>query len=183
MKILLVTAGYSIFEAKGQLNSYLTYLSEKNLTKKGHEVKTSDVTKDTWNVDQEVEKILWAETIIYIMPIMWFNMPVPMVKWLNEVLLYEKTFLITEDYGEGGQVPADQFMIVTTSHLKNSDLGKGFVLKNATHIDDLLQPLIYTNTYLSIRDQIPTFHAGDVLVGDTSWIEQAYQEHLNAYFK
>lgn len=182
MKILLVTAGYSIFEAKGQLNSYLAYLSEKNLTKKGHEIKTSDVTKDTWNVDQEVEKILWAETIIYITPIMWFNMPAPMVKWLNEVLLYEKTFLITEDYGEGGQVPADQFMIVTTSHLKSSDLGKGFVLKNATHIDDLLRPLIYTNTYLSIRDQIPTFHAGNVLVGDTSWIEQAYQEHLNTHF-
>jgi uncharacterized DUF497 family protein len=110
-------------------------------------------------VDREVGKILWAETIIYITPIMWFNMPAPMVKWLDEVLLYEKTFIITEEYGEGGQVPADKFMIVTTSNLKSSDLGKGFVLKNAPHIDDLLRPLIYTNTYLSIRDQIPTFHA------------------------
>ena len=63
---------------------------------------------------------------------MWFNMPAPMVKWLDEVLLYEKTFIITEEYGEGGQVPADKFMIVTTSNLKSSDLGKGFVLK--THL-------------------------------------------------
>jgi hypothetical protein len=46
------------------------------------------------------------------------------LKWL-------KTFVITDEYGEGGQVPADKFMIVTTSNMKSNDLGKGFVLKNA----------------------------------------------------
>ena len=163
MNILVVTAGYSIFDAKGQLNSFLAYLTEKNLTEKGHNVKISDVTKDTWSVDREVVKLLWAETVIYVTPIMWFNMPAPMVRWLDEVLVYEKTFIITEEYGEGGQVPADNFMIVTTSNLKNSDLGKGFVLKDAPHIDDVLQPLIMTNNYLSIRNQIPTFHAGNVI--------------------
>ena len=182
MKVLLVTAGYSIFDAKGQLNSFLAYLTEKNLTDKGYEVKISDVTKDTWNVDREVAKLLWAETVIYITPIMWFNMPAPMVRWLDEVLLYEKTFIITDDYGEGGQVPADNFMIVTTSNMKSSDLGKGHVLKNAPHIDDVLQPLIMTNNYLSIRNQIPTFHAGNVIAGDTDWIEPAYEDHLNAHF-
>jgi hypothetical protein len=45
-------------------------------------------------------------------------------------------------------VPANKFMIVTTSNIKSNDLGKGFVLKNASHIDDLLQPLIMTNHYL-----------------------------------
>jgi hypothetical protein len=39
-----------------------------------------------------------------------------LVKWLGEVLMYEKTFVITDEYGEGGQVPADKFMIVTTSN-------------------------------------------------------------------
>ncbi len=183
MKTLLVTAGYSIFDAKGQLNSYLAYLTESHLTKKGHEVKISDVTKDTWDVDREVAKLLWADTIIYVMPIMWFNMPAPLVEWLAKVLLYKKTFVITEEYGEGGQVPADKFMIVATSIMKSSDLGTRFVLKDAHHIDDLLRPLIYTNTYLSIRDQIPTFHAGDVIAGDTSWIEAAYQEHLDTHFQ
>lgn len=183
MNILVVTAGYSIFDAKGQLNGFLAHLTEKNLAGKGHKVKISDVTKDTWNADREVEKLLWAETIIYITPIMWFNMPAPLVKWFDEVLLYEKTFVITDEYGEGGQVPADNFMVVTTSNMKSSDLGKGFVLKDAPHIDDVLQPLIMTNNYLSIRNQIPTFHAGDVIAGDTNWIESAYEKHLNTYFK
>jgi len=182
MKTLIVTAGYSLFDAKGQLNSYLAYLTERQLTAKGHKVKISDTIKGSWNVDREVEKLLWAENIIYIMPIMWFNMPAPMVKWLDLVLLYEKTFVITDDYGEGGQVPADKFMIVVTSNLKNSDLGKGVVLKNALHIDDVLQPLIMTNQYLSIREQLPTFHAGDVIAGDTSWIEEAYVKHLDEQF-
>ena len=69
MNILLVTAGYSIFDAKGQLNSFLAYLTESELTAKGYTVKVSDVTKDTWDVDREVAKILWAETIIYITPL------------------------------------------------------------------------------------------------------------------
>ena len=47
---------------------------------------------------------------------MWFNMPAPMVKWLDEVLLYEKKFIITEEYGEGGQLPADKFMMC--NHIK-----------------------------------------------------------------
>lgn len=183
MNILVVSAGYSIFDAKGQLNGFLTYLTDKNLSRKGHKVKFSDVTKDTWSVDREVDKLLWADIIIYIMPIMWFNMPAPMVKWLGEVLVYKKTFIITDEYGEGGQVPADNFMIVTTSNMKASDLGKGFVMKDTAHIDGVLQPLIMTNNYLSIRNQIPTFHAGDVIAGDTSWIKPAYEKHLDDYIK
>lgn len=181
MNILVVTAGYSIFDAKGQLNGFLAYLTDKDLSARGHRVKFSDVTRN-WNTSREVDKLLWADTIVYIMPIMWFNMPAPMVRWLDEVLIYKKTFIITETYGEGGQVPADRFMIVTTSNLKKSDLGKGFVLKNAPHIDNVLQPLIMTNHYLSIRNQIPTFHADDVVAGDTGWIEAAYIEHLNTHF-
>jgi len=183
MNILVVTAGYSIFDAKGQLNSFLAYLTEKTLTEKGHKVKISDVTKDTWSVDRELAKLLWAETIIYITPIMWFNIPAPLVKWFDEVLLYEKTFVITDEYGEGGQVPAENFMVVTTSNMKSSDLGKGAVLKDAPHIDDVLQPLIMTNNYLSIRNQLPTFHADNVIAGDTAWIESAYLKHLNDHIK
>ena len=181
MNVLIVTAGYSIFDAKGQLNGFLAYLTEKNLSAKKHTIKISDTTKD-YTVDREVEKLLWADTIIYILPIMWFNMPAPMVKWLDEVLVYKKTFVITEEYGEGGQLSADNFMIVATSNMKSSDLGKGFVMKNTPHIDGVLQPLIMTNHYLNVRNQLSTFHAGDVIAGDTSWIEASYLDHLNAQF-
>jgi hypothetical protein len=73
-------------------------------------------------------------------------------------------------------------MIATTSNLRKSDLGKGCVLKKAAHIDDLFQPLIMTNNYLSIRDQLPTFHADNVINGDTSWIKSAYLDHLDKHF-
>lgn len=179
--VLIVTAGYSIFDAKGQLNGFLAYLSEKRLSAKGYEVKVSDTVKD-WNVDREVEKLLWADTIIYIMPIMWFNMPAPMVKWLDEVLVYKKTFVITPEYGEGGQLSANNFMIVATSNMKRSDLGNGFVLKDAQTIDDVLQPLIMTNHYLSVRHQIPTFHADNVIAGSTDWIAASFTEHLDKHF-
>lgn len=181
MKVLIVSAGYKIFDAKGQLNGFLAYLTESHLKANGYQVKSSDVTKD-WDVERELEKLLWAEVIIYVTPLMWFNLPAPMVRWLDEVLVYNKTFVITPEYGEGGRVPADKFMIVATSNLKSSDLGKGFVLKDAPHIDDLMRPLIQTNYYLSIREKIPTFHAGDVVAGDTTWIKDAYMKHLEQHF-
>ncbi|WP_374972464.1 NAD(P)H-dependent oxidoreductase [Spongiibacter marinus] len=181
MKILVVTAGYSIFDAKGQLNSYLGFLTEDKLSSLGHDIKFSDTTK-SWSVDRELEKLLWAECIIYILPIMWFNMPAPMIRWLDEVLIYNKTFVITPEYGEGGKVPAQKFMIVTTSNMKKSDLGNCHVLRNSLHIDDVLQPLIMTNNYLSIREQIPTFHADNVIAGPTSWIKPKYEEHLETHF-
>jgi len=74
-------------------------------------------------------------------------------------------------------------MVVATSNMKKSDLGKGHVLKNAKHIDDVLQPLIMTNNYLSVRNQLPTFHADNVIAGDTSWIEDAYMKHLDVHIK
>jgi hypothetical protein len=58
MNILLVTAGYSIFDAKGQLNGFLSYLTDKTLSEKGHKVKISDVTKETLNMDRELDKLL-----------------------------------------------------------------------------------------------------------------------------
>jgi len=182
MNVLIITGGYSIFDAKGHLNAFLAYLTEKNLSTKGYEVKFSDTTKDTYDADIEVDKLLWAETIIYITPIMWFNLPAPMVEWLDRVLQYKKTFVITKEYGEGGQLLANNFMIVATSNMKSSDLDKGHVLKYASHIDDILQPLIMTNNYLNVRNQLPTFHADNVIAGDTLWIEETYVKHLDKHF-
>ena len=42
--------------------------------------------------------------------------------------------------------------------------------------------MVVTNHYLSIREQIPTFHADNVIAGDTGWIEAAYIEHLDTHF-
>jgi putative NADPH-quinone reductase len=42
--------------------------------------KDSQTVKDfveTLDMDRELDKLLWADAIIYIMPIMWFNMPAP----------------------------------------------------------------------------------------------------------
>ena len=50
MNILVVTGGYSIFDTKGQLNGFLAHLTEKNLSDKGHKVKFSDTTKDTYAI-------------------------------------------------------------------------------------------------------------------------------------
>ncbi len=73
--------------------------------------------------------------------------------------------------------------VVTTSKHEKQRSGKRFVLKDAPHIDDVLQPLIMTDNYLSVRNQTPIFHADNVIAGDTAWIESTYEKHLNTHFK
>lgn len=182
MKTLIVSAGLILYGAKGQLNRHLTDLTQTTLKELGYDLKFSDTTS-AWNMETELAKLLWADIVIYITPIMWFNIPSSLSRWLEEVLVYGKTFGGAREYGEGGLVPASKFMIVATSNLKSSNLGSGFVLRNIPHIDNILQPLILTNLYLSIRIKIPTFHADDVVFGDTSWIEDSFKNHLIKYFE
>lgn len=182
MKTLIVSAGQILYGAKGQLNRHLTDLTHATLKELGYDIKFSDATS-AWTVETELAKLLWADVVIYITPIMWFNIPSSLARWLEEVLVYGKAFAGAKEYGEGGLVPASKFMIVATSNLKSSNLGSGFVLRNTPRIDSLLQPLILTNVYLSIRNQVPTFHADDVVFGDTSWIEDSFRNHLIKNFE
>ncbi len=59
------------------------------------------------------------------------NMSAPMVKWLGEVLVYKPAFIITDEYGEAGQVPANNFMIVMSILNKRLD-SPNSVKKKAT---------------------------------------------------
>ncbi len=69
-------------------------------------------------------------------------------------------------------------MLVVTSNMKASDLGACPVLENYQHIDDVLVQPILTNRYLGLREQWPTFHADNVIAGDTSHLEQNFIAHL-----
>jgi len=131
-----------------------------------------------WNIEEEIEHLHWADAIVYHFPIWWFGAPALLKEYFDEVLQHRKTFLITDIYGEGGQLGGKAFMLVVTSNMKASDLGACPVLEQYQHIDDVLVQPILTNHYLGLREQWPTFHADNVIAGDTSHLEQDFIAHL-----
>ena len=183
MNILVITANQVLYAAEGKMNEILSGVTKNFFKEGGHTVLISDIGDGKWDINEEVSKLKQADIIIYHHPMWWFNMPNILKKYLDEVLLYNETFVITEVYGEGGQLQNKKFMVTVTSNMKKSDLGTAPILKKYHSIDDILVPLIITNQYLGIREQIPTFHADDIIKGDTTNTTDVYLAHLQQQFK
>ncbi len=177
MNILLIKANPKLYAAKGELNSDLCKISKKLLSRK-HTIVTSDIAEGEWDINKEVSKLKQADLIIYHFPLWWFGIPSVLKRYFDEVLLHKETFLITDIYGEGGQLLNKKFMLTVTSNMKKSDLGSAPILKSYHCIDDILTQITLTNKYLGIRKQLDTFHADDVVNGDTSNVSTAYELHL-----
>ena len=103
-----------------------------------------------------------------------------MKKYFDEILVNGKTYRIADVYGEGGQLTGKSLMIAATTNVKKSDLGTVPMLERYRSVDDLLTPLILTNYYVGIKGQLPTFHADDVVRGDTSGVLKNFEAHLKS---
>nr|WP_315982515.1 NAD(P)H-dependent oxidoreductase [Aliamphritea spongicola] len=72
--ILIINAHHPYPFAEGSLNSALVRLAEEILHSKGHHTRVVDISAG-WDVDQELENHLWADTIIVQSPVNWMSVP------------------------------------------------------------------------------------------------------------
>lgn len=56
------------------MNQYLNDIAYDHLKSLGHDVKLT-IVDDDYNIDDEIQKWLWADTIIYQMPGWWMGPP------------------------------------------------------------------------------------------------------------
>ena len=65
--ILLVNGAKTFAHSNGQLNDTLTELAQEVLSGLGHQVQVTRADSE-YDAKAEVEKFLWADTVIYQMP-------------------------------------------------------------------------------------------------------------------
>ena len=179
MNIMLIKANQALYASKGVLNDALFQMS-CNILGEHHQIQVTDTATGLWDVDDEIHKLKRADAIVYHFPLWWFGLPHLLKKYFDEVLVYGKTYRIADVYGEGGQLTGKSFMIAVTTNVKKSDLGTVPMLERFRSVDDLLAPLILTHYYVGIKGQLPTFHADDVVRGDTSLVLKNYEAHLKS---
>lgn len=85
-KILLINGKKEFGHSKDALNQYLNDIAYDHLKSLGHDVKLT-IVDDDYNIDDEIQKWLWADTIIYQMPGWWMGPPWIIKKYIDEVLL------------------------------------------------------------------------------------------------
>lgn len=124
-KIFIINAGLRFAHSGGEFNKTLTSWSIDYFEKeKGYEVKYTDLNTD-YDPNEEVQKFVWADVIIYHTPIWWFQVPNGFKKYIDEVFtaghqngIYfsdgRRSANPTRNYGTGGLLQGRKYMLTTT---------------------------------------------------------------------
>lgn len=170
-KILLLNGSKSFSHSKGGLNSFLVQVAADTLVAKQHEVKITKIDSG-YDVEDEVEKYLWADLIIYQMPGWWMGLPWIMKKYVDEVFttghgkLYANDGRSKDDpsqkYGSGGLLKGKKYMLSITW---NTPL-EGFMDKDqffhGLGVDGVFLPFHKANQFLAL-ESLKTFSCYDVM--------------------
>ncbi|WP_214473986.1 NAD(P)H-dependent oxidoreductase [Mesorhizobium sp. dw_380] len=125
-------------------------------SKKGFEADTL-----TGDVKAEIEKLLWADTLILQFPLWWFAMPAILKGWVDRVFAYGFAYGVGEHsdqrwgdrYGEGTLAGKRAMLIVTAGGWEEHYTARGI---NGP-MDDLLFPINHGILYYPGYDVLPPF--------------------------
>ncbi|MDD9266216.1 NAD(P)H-dependent oxidoreductase [Paenibacillus sp. GCM10023248] len=113
MKNILIINGHQKYgSSEGKLNQTLVD-SMVSLLQENNSVKTTTLQKG-YSVEEEQQKFIWADTIIYQTPIYWFSVPGLLKTYMDEVFAYGLFFKGADQYGRGGLLTNKTYMLSTT---------------------------------------------------------------------
>ena len=127
MKNALIVYAHQFYEgfSEGKLNRAMFDVARETLEEAGYEVKLTEIEKG-YDVNEEVEKHLWADLIITQSPVFWFGIPWLYKKYVDEVFtagLVQQNMLIDDgrtrkdpnkQYGTGGKMQGKKYMLSLT---------------------------------------------------------------------
>lgn len=120
MKVLLVN-GYEFWESSpGLLNATLVKQAKTWCEKRGYIVKYT-IVDQAYDEEEEVQKILWADVIIYFSPVYWMSITSKLKSYFDHVYAKGRGRLFKNDgrddggqYGSGGLLQSKKYILVTT---------------------------------------------------------------------
>lgn len=191
MKILIIDGHKEFGVAKGQLNKTLVDYAEKSLKEKGHEVKVTVIDSE-YDPKAEVEKLVWADVLLWQFPIWWFGTPWHVKKYLDEVFFFAHGILWSGDgrtrkdpskkYGDGGLAQGKKFMLSFTWNAPIESLTDPNQFFKGQGADSVHGPIIKSHEFCGMT-QIPSFQINDVVKNtDFPAFIKNYEAHLTKYF-
>lgn len=179
MKKIFVINGGKIFAHSGGLfNKSLldldkTYFTETN----GFELKFTDINSP-YNLQEEIDKYLWADVIIYHFPIWWMNMPYALKEYIDKVFtaghrkgLYYSDGRKAENpninYGTGGLLQGKHYMATTSWNAPETAFTLPGEFFKETPVDEgILFGFHRMNEFLALK-ALPSLHFHDVEKNNT----------------
>ncbi|WP_150466018.1 NAD(P)H-dependent oxidoreductase [Francisella sp. SYW-2] len=166
-------------------------IAEKHLKSSGHDVKVT-VIDDGYDIDEEIQKWLWADTVIYQMPGWWMGPPWIVKKYIDEVFTTGHGVMYASDgrsrhdaskkYGSGGLLQGRTYMFSLTWNAPLEAFVEKDQLFEGVGVDGVYLHFHKAHKFIGMKG-LPTFIANDV-IKDPKIEEYAenYKKHLSLVF-
>ena len=189
--ILLINGAKTFAHSNGQLNDTLTELAQEVLSDLGHQVQVTRADSE-YDAKAEVEKFLWADTVIYQMPGWWMGAPWTVKKYIDDVFTEVHGSLYVNDgrsradaskkYGSGGLIHDKNYMLSLTWNAPMDAFNDAEQFFHGVGVDGVYLPFHKANQFLGMQT-LPTFIVNDVIKAPEVEAYMAqYRDHLTQVF-
>ncbi|QYM97535.1 NAD(P)H-dependent oxidoreductase [Dickeya ananatis] len=189
--VLIINAGKAFGHSKGELNRTLTDVAATFLRDKGRQVRVTTVD-DGYDIEQEVQNILWADAIIYQMPGWWMGAPWTLKKYIDEVFTAGHGSLYASDgrtrtdaskkYGSGGLLQGKHYLLSLTWNAPLEAFIDPDQFFHGVGVDGVYLPFHKANQFIGLSP-LPTFICNDVIKQpDVEQDIARYRAHLDQAF-
>ena len=189
--ILLINGAKTFAHSNGQLNDTLTELAQEVLSDLGHQVQVTRAESE-YDAKAEVEKFLWADTVIYQMPGWWMGAPWTVKKYIDDVFTEGHGSLYANDgrsrsaaskkYGSGGLIHDKNYMLSLTWNAPMDAFNDAEQFFHGVGVDGVYLPFHKANQFLGMQT-LPTFIVNDVIKApDVEAYMAQYRDHLTQVF-
>ncbi|MBE5202774.1 NAD(P)H-dependent oxidoreductase [Pectobacterium sp. FL60-S17] len=176
MKNVLIINAHQFYEgiSSGSLNKALISVIQEAMEKRGYTVKLTHIEQG-YDINEEVEKHLWADIIITQSPVYWFSTPWIYKKYVDEVFtagLMQQCFLVDDgrtrqdpsrQYGSGGKMQGKQYMLsLTWNAPKEAFDDKEQILFSGKSVDDVFAYNTVNYKFCGV-EPVPSFSCFDVM--------------------
>ncbi len=196
MKKILIINTHQKYEgvAEGKLNQTMVEVMKEELEVKGCEVKITNVEKG-YDVNEEVDKHIWADVIITQSPVYWFGSPWIHKKYIDEVFtagLFQQRLVVDDgrtrkdpnkQYGTGGKMQGKKHMLSLTWNAPKEVFGdKDQNLFEGKTVDEVF--IANTSVYKFCgAENVPSFSCHDVMKNaDVKGDTERIKAHLKKIF-
>lgn len=190
--ILLLNGGKRFAHSNGQYNATLHEAAAAFLDRAGCDIKTTEIDAG-YDIEEEVQKFLWADVVIYQMPGWWMGAPWTVKKYLDEVFTAGHGSLYANDgrtrsdasqkYGSGGLIQGKQYLLSLTWNAPQQAFDDPTDFFEGKGVDAVYLPFHKANEFLGMR-ALSTFLSTDVMKQPDIGRDVArYRQHLAEVFR
>ena len=191
--VLLINAHQAYPFSEGRLNATLAERAQALLEARGYTVRTTTM-RDEYDVQEEVDKHVWADVVLLQTPVNWMGVPWSFKKYMDLVYTAGMDGRLCagdgrtsdapkKNYGMGGTLGDTRYLMSLTFNAPAEAFGDpSEPFFGGKSVDDLFWPMHLNFQFFGMQP-LPTFACYDVMKNPAIEADfERFEAHLNEHF-